>query len=658
MLISAEERIELRVRDESGSYRSRRLNPVVFVDGPSGVTATAAAAAATAAKHGHIVVDITGGLGIDSDPLLKPNFSCAVVDTPLVCAVKSLSFECLKLLLEGKADPNFYVAGLSPMQYAAKEGDTKFLEYLIKAKGDPNSSDKDIHRPIEEAALVHDRAAVEVLFPVTEQLAHYPNWTVDGIIEYTHSEEYKKMSQEKLTKRLSVIDFGGLLDAGNKNYYRAIFHYRMASHLDPSNATWVSTRSMWEARTHKSINALLDAQQCFRLKPHCPVPYDRGDNAAAANEIFKKFLKAGLAFSLDPYERKKCHAFRITMFDYFAWLSQMSSAEEIFSCDDDQHCRISPFFGSSPCTLNIFCFIDRVSSSSFMRNEKEVQKMKSLSKQNENLVDEEESSDKIEAEVEHEWHRSDSSMNSPEPGVSSYSLHRKIEQRVETKAVNNKEMTALDVFYEKRKHKLSFAKHLTLAALHAASVPQNSDSDRKVNVNLNVFKERVNTFLVMATLVATVTFAAGFTMPGGYISSETSNELGMAAMWKDTVFHVFVFCDTIAMYTSILAVTTLIWAQLGDITLVFSALYIAVPLLGVALIMMSMAFTAGVTIVLSKLRWLQITVLAMSTSFIALLLLLLILLCAPLGARSRILRYLSYYPFCLLVLVTSTKPNH
>ena len=56
-----------------------------------------------------------------------------------------------------------------------------------------NDDFQDIHRPIEEAALVHDRAAVEVLFPVTEQLAHYPNWTVDGIIEYTHSEEYKKM---------------------------------------------------------------------------------------------------------------------------------------------------------------------------------------------------------------------------------------------------------------------------------------------------------------------------------------------------------------------------------------------------------------------------------------------------------------------------------
>ena len=51
-------------------------------------------------------------------------------------------FNQMEISLQGKADPNFYVAGLSPMQYAAKEGDTKFLEYLIKAKGDPNSSDK------------------------------------------------------------------------------------------------------------------------------------------------------------------------------------------------------------------------------------------------------------------------------------------------------------------------------------------------------------------------------------------------------------------------------------------------------------------------------------------------------------------------------------
>ncbi|KAG6391888.1 hypothetical protein SASPL_149652 [Salvia splendens] len=231
------------------------------------------------------------------------------------------------------------------------------------------------------------------------------------------------------------------------------------------------------------------------------------------------------------------------------------------------------------------------------------------------------------------------------------------DQRVETKAVNNKDMTALDVAYEERIHNPSFAKRLTWAALKSASVPQNLELGRKVNVNLNVYKERVNTLLVVATLVATVTFAAGFTMPGGYISSETGTDLGMATLWKDTVFHVFVLCDTIAMYTSILVVTALIWAQLGDTTLVIRCLELAAPLLGVAMIMMSMAFTAGVTAVVTKLRWLQITVVAMSTSCIALLLVLLLPLCTPLTSRSRILRYLSYYPFCLLVLVTSTKPS-
>ncbi|XP_047965385.1 ankyrin-1-like isoform X2 [Salvia hispanica] len=242
----------------------------------------------------------------------NPAYYYAVADTPLVCAVKSCSFECLNLLLEAGANPNLYYTGFSPLASAAKEGDKKFLKCLLEAKADPNAFQSDIIKPIEDAAMVLNRAAVDILFPVTARLPHYPNWTVDGIIEYTHSEEYKKMSEEKLTKRLSAIDFRGLLDAGNKNYYRTIFHYRMASHLDPSNATWVSARSMWEARTHKSINALLDAQQCFRLKPDCPVPYHRGDDAAAANEIFKKFLKAGLAFSLDPYKRKKCHAFRVT----------------------------------------------------------------------------------------------------------------------------------------------------------------------------------------------------------------------------------------------------------------------------------------------------------------------------------------------------------
>ncbi|RVW21022.1 Protein accellerated cell death 6 [Vitis vinifera] len=56
--------------------------------------------------------------------------------------------------------------------------------------------------------------------------------------------------------------------------------------------------------------------------------------------------------------------------------------------------------------------------------------------------------------------------------------------------------------------------------------------------------------LVGFDLVATVTFAAGFTMPGGYNSSDPS--AGMAIFLMRNMFHMFVICNTIAMYTSIL----------------------------------------------------------------------------------------------------------
>ncbi|KAG6396821.1 hypothetical protein SASPL_142978 [Salvia splendens] len=206
------------------------------------------------------------------------------VDTPLICAVKSGSFECMRLLLEANANPNDYYAGLSTLASAVEECNTEFLKYLLKAKADPNSSNKDIFKPIEVAAMVQNRAAVEILFPV----------------------------DKRITRRLNALDLGGLRDAGNKDYYRAIYQYRMASCIDPCNATWVSNRSLWEARVGRCMHSLIDVQKCIRLKPDLPVliPHHGGDNAAAGNEIFKKFLYACLAFSLDPYNEAMCDAFR------------------------------------------------------------------------------------------------------------------------------------------------------------------------------------------------------------------------------------------------------------------------------------------------------------------------------------------------------------
>ncbi|XP_042040210.1 putative ankyrin repeat protein RF_0381 isoform X2 [Salvia splendens] len=264
----------------------------------------------------------------------NPNRFYEVVDCPLVCAVKSRSFECMNLLLEAKADPNLYLGGLSPLGCAAKESDTKFLESLLKAGGDPNLSDMVIYKPIEEAALVQNRAGVEILFPVTKRITHFPNWTVDGIIEYGHSEEFTTMNTARLQTKLNAINFRATKYTGDKNYGHAILEYRMATSLYQYNLSWVSKRSLCQTRMGIRSHALFGALKCMRLLPNLPVPR-HGEIPAGANMIFKKFLKACLAFTMDPYNEIAGRAFRVSMYDYFAWLSQINTLEEILSFKDD-----------------------------------------------------------------------------------------------------------------------------------------------------------------------------------------------------------------------------------------------------------------------------------------------------------------------------------
>ncbi|CAH8313243.1 unnamed protein product [Eruca vesicaria subsp. sativa] len=102
------------------------------------------------------------------------------------------------------------------------------------------------------------------------------------------------------------------------------------------------------------------------------------------------------------------------------------------------------------------------------------------------------------------------------------------------------------------------------------------------------YKDRVNILLLVAALVATITFAAGFTMPGGFNSS------GMAVLINDSTFSNFLVCDTLAMQCSVIAIVTLIWAQLGDQELAHRAFHLALPSLFFALFFMSAAFIYGV----------------------------------------------------------------
>ncbi|KAA8524431.1 hypothetical protein F0562_010845 [Nyssa sinensis] len=184
------------------------------------------------------------------------------------------------------------------------------------------------------------------------------------------------------------------------------------------------------------------------------------------------------------------------------------------------------------------------------------------------------------------------------------------DDRVKLGVINHEGLMALDVAVNYTGTVPSFEQRLTWLALRYAGAPQapwesirnieEGESTqihlgRQPRLHLDNYKDGVNTLLLVATLVVTVTFAAGFTMPGGYTNSDPNQ--GMATLVHKSSFHVFLISNTIAMYSSILVAIILIWAQWGDLSLVVASLKLALPLLGISLTMVSISFMAGVHLV-------------------------------------------------------------
>ncbi|KAL7210041.1 hypothetical protein ACSBR1_031588 [Camellia fascicularis] len=78
-------------------------------------------------------------------------------------------------------------------------------------------------------------------------------------------------------------------------------------------------------------------------------------------------------------------------------------------------------------------------------------------------------------------------------------------------------------------------------------------------------KKMGDTHMVVATLIAAITFAAGFTMPGGYNNNEGSNQ-GMPLQLREAAFKVFVITNTIAVICSTSSVFLYVTASLYYVT--------------------------------------------------------------------------------------------
>ncbi|KAL5566301.1 hypothetical protein UlMin_029465 [Ulmus minor] len=264
----------------------------------------------------------------------NPNIETDDGVTPLLSSVAAGSLTCMELLIQAGAKVNVSAGGATPLHVAADHGGLEVINCLLKAEADPNVSDEDGVKPIEVAALRGNRAAVEILYPLTTKIEKIPKWTVDGILEYMQSETSKqeetkdqqeanmpkdsKLPKQDLPevsieakKRAAEAKSRGDDSFKRKDFQTAVDAYTQAIDLDPTDAALFSNRSLCWLRLGQAEQALVNAKASRALRPDWPKACYR---EGAALRLLQKFDEAANAFyegvTLDPDSRELVDAFR------------------------------------------------------------------------------------------------------------------------------------------------------------------------------------------------------------------------------------------------------------------------------------------------------------------------------------------------------------
>ncbi|KAM0873729.1 hypothetical protein ACQ4PT_037888 [Festuca glaucescens] len=122
-----------------------------------------------------------------------------------------------------------------------------------------------------------------------------------------------------------------------------------------------------------------------------------------------------------------------------------------------------------------------------------------------------------------------------------------------------------------------------------------------------------NTSLV-AILIATITFATAFTLPGGY-SNDAGSE-GLPIMSKKFAFYAFLISDTLAMCSSFTVAFICIIARWEDYEFLIYYRSFTKKLMWFAYVATTMAFSTGLyTVLAPRLHWMAITICVMVAFF-------------------------------------------
>ncbi|KAL3714926.1 hypothetical protein ACJRO7_006777 [Eucalyptus globulus] len=223
---------------------------------------------------------------------------------------------------------------------------------------------------------------------------------------------------------------------------------------------------------------------------------------------------------------------------------------------------------------------------------------------------------------------------------------------IDLQARNNNGLTALDVAVESRSVTTKSSKFLGRAILVVAGGGRSEGRPSGVSKSSppEWIKDQINTLLLLATLVASVTFTAGITLPGGY-NAFSDPHPGTATMLHHRLFQLFVLANTLAMYSSILAVLVLLWGLTIDFFNAELSYHSASPLLLMALISMSVAFFAAVTGAVSKLTWLASLVLFIAVLYLVMVTMFLAILIFPFSKAAMHIVCWYYVPVITLVYI-------
>ncbi|XP_060671400.1 protein ACCELERATED CELL DEATH 6-like [Ziziphus jujuba] len=198
--------------------------------------------------------------------------------------------------------------------------------------------------------------------------------------------------------------------------------------------------------------------------------------------------------------------------------------------------------------------------------------------------------------------------------------------RVDKMAFNKDNQNALDLAsatktfaVRKNRFKTCLQKHglrLDIRICTHLNDEEEEDEENKKDVSsISKFEKATDANLIVATLIATVTFTAGFTVPGGFFSEKGTLQ-GTPILGNSLAFKTFMIMDTIAMVLSSSVVFIHLFLRTtADKSRLSSHFVTAFLLTSLAMAAMVVAFVTATYAILGYSKALSVVTCVMGLSF-------------------------------------------